>query len=121
MEDVLKKIYEDKILLEEEKEKAERYTAEVENLQKELSQKKLDFTLEQEECIQSAKREAMLLLEAAKKNQQFICWFQILQIKFKTCVLEAGMSKGIVLNFSIITRGYAPFRGCKKRGKPDYC
>ena len=68
MEDVLKKIYEDKILLEEEKENAERYTEEVENLQKELSQKKLDFTLEQEERIQSAKREAMLLLEAAKKE-----------------------------------------------------
>lgn len=68
MEDLLKKIYEDKISLEEEKEKAEHYTKEVEALQKELNQKKIDLSFEQEERIQSVKREAMLILESAKKE-----------------------------------------------------
>lgn len=68
MEDLLKKIYEDKLVLEEEKEKAEQYTKEVERLKLELNKKKQDLTNEQAERLQAVKREALLILEDAKKE-----------------------------------------------------
>jgi len=68
MEDLLKKIYEDKLALEEEKEKAEHYTKEVESLKAELSKQKQELTNEQTERLQTAKREALLILEDAKKE-----------------------------------------------------
>ena len=68
MEDLLKKIYNDKIILEEEKEKAQTYAKELENLKNELTNQKKQNDETQLQELQNAKREALLIWQSAKEE-----------------------------------------------------